>query len=299
MRHVSHRAATIGVLLTALFWAGNAIIARGMADEVPPITLAFWRWVVALAVILPFGIRHVLREWSAVVSALGPLAILGVLSVSLFNTLLYLSAQSTTATNLVLVNSSLPLVTLLLSWGFLAQRPRWNEYAGIGIATIGLLIVLARAEAANLLRLRFSAGDLVMLAAVFSWALYSVLLKRWPLRLHVLTMLTAMIALGVLILLPLYWLEHATVGGIDFSIEQIAAFVYVGVFASAAAHVLWYHGVNTLGPNITAMFTYSMPVFTVILARIILDEALLSFHFAGGVLIFLGFAVSVVSRRSR
>ncbi|MDH3282528.1 MAG: DMT family transporter, partial [Gammaproteobacteria bacterium] len=198
-----------------------------------------------------------------------------------------------------LVNSSLPLVTLVLSWVFLAHRPNWNEYAGIVLASLGLMVVLTRGDATNLFEMRFSSGDTVMLAAVFSWALYSVLLKRWPLRLHVLTMFTAIMAIGLIALLPFYWVEYRTVGAIGFTGNQIAVFIYVGVLASAAAHVFWYYGVNTLGPNVTSMFTYLIPVFTAILARLILDEVLLWFHLLGGALIFVGFVVSVgLSRRA-
>ncbi|MDH3639487.1 MAG: EamA family transporter [Gammaproteobacteria bacterium] len=300
MQTVSRQAAAGGVLLTTLFWAGNAIVARGMIDDIPPITLAFWRWVVALLVILPFGLRHVIREWKELVAAFWPLAVLGLLSVSVFNTLLYLSAHSTTAINLVLVNSSLPLVTLVLSWALLAQRPHWNEFVGIALATLGLVIVLVRGDYANLLAMRLSSGDTVMLAAVFSWALYSVLLTRWPLKLHVFTMFTTMMVIGVVALLPFYWVEYRAVGGIGFTGSQVAIFVYVGVLASAAAHIFWYYGVNALGPTTTSMFTYLIPVFTVILAYLILNEALFSFHLAGGVLIFLGFVISTVMfRRAR
>ncbi len=294
----SRSSAAIGVLFTALFWSGNAIVARWVVDEIPPFTLNFWRWAVALAVILPFGIQYVVAEWREVRRCLWPLTVLGLLSVSLFNFLLYLAAYTTTATNLVLVNSSLPLLTLALSWIFLRHRPRRSEFYGIGVAGLGLILILARWNGAGPWVPRFNTGDVLMLMAVISWALYSVLLKRWPMRLHALTIFTVMIAIGLVALLPFYWIEYRTVGGIDFSAGQVAVFFYVGVFASAAAHVFWYHGVKALGPFTTSMFTYLIPVLTAVLAHVVLGEALTIYHLIGGMLVFAGFMVSTVTLRT-
>ena len=283
-----HTLAYLGLAMTALFWAGNAVVARGTSGDIPPLALAFWRWAIALVVIAPFGFPRVWREWSTIRRHFPQIVSLAVFSVGLFNTLLYLAAQSTGAVNIALMNSTIPIAVALLVWLVLREPVSPRQAGGIGLALIGMLVIIAKGSLNTLVSFSFNAGDLIMVGAVMSWGLYSVLLRRHNVPLHPITLLTVLIALGLPIILPFYLTELYLSGGFALSARLIPPFLYVGVFPSVLAYLFWNHGVAVIGPARSAMFIYLTPVFATGLALIFLDERLHLFHAAGAVLILAG-----------
>jgi drug/metabolite transporter (DMT)-like permease len=277
-----------GLVLTALFWAGNAVLARGVADEIRPIALAFWRWVGALAVLLPFGLAHLRRGASVIRANPRPLVAMGLLSVATFNTLLYLAAHTTTAVNIALVNSMLPVAIALLALAILGQRTTWRQVAGIAAAGAGVLTIVARGDWEVLASLAFRQGDLVMILAVLVWGLYSVLLRLWPIDLHPVGFLTLTVIIGVGLLLPAFVWEVAVYGHFAFRPIHLPLFGYLAIFPSILAFLFWNRAVAVVGPSVTGMFIYLVPVFTAVLASTILRESLYAYHATGGALILVG-----------
>lgn len=276
------------MLLTILFWAGNAIIGRVSVGEVPPFALAFWRWMLALVVLLPFGLGRVLQQRQRVRGQLGVLTVLAVTSVSAYNTLLYLALQTTTAINAILVAASMPIIIVVLSWLWLGERIGAMRMAGVLVSLVGVLTVIARGRPELLTALELQGGDLWMLVAVLSWAIYSVLLRRHPTGLDPLALLTVLVALGLPFILPFYLWEMAQGAVWHPSAKTLAIIGYVGIFPSVLAYYFWNEGVAALGANMAGQYTYLMPVFTAILAVIFLGEAFRWFHAAGLALIFFG-----------
>lgn len=277
-----------GLTLTALFWAGNAVLARGVAGEIPPVALSFWRWVLALAVLLPFGLPRVYRQRQVLRRHWRSMLLLAALSVGAFNTLLYLAAQTTTAINIALLNATLPIIVALLAWLVLRMPVEARQGWGIALALAGMLLIVTRAEITNLTGLAFRPGDLIMLCAITSWAFYTVLMRRQALPLDPLAFLTAQIAFGLPVILPFYLLELALVGGFTLQAEHLPAIGYVAVFAGILAYAFWNYGTRRVGPPRAAMFMYLVPVFAALLAGVLLDERLQGFHAAGGALILAG-----------
>ncbi|MBA1146018.1 DMT family transporter [Ectothiorhodospiraceae bacterium WFHF3C12] len=277
-----------GLVLTALFWAGNAVVARGTAGEIPPLALSFWRWMIALALLAPFGIPRLARQWPVVRARWPALLALATLSVGAFNTLLYLAAQSTGAINITLVNATIPIVVALFAWGLLGEAVSRLQALGIAAALTGMLTIVARGDPDVLLAVDINAGDGIMVAAVFVWGGYSVLLRRTAPALHPIALLTALVLLGLPVILPFYLWELAATGGFDLRAEMLPAFVYVGIFPSVLAYLFWNHGVQTIGPTRSAVFIYLLPVFASILAVAFLGEALHPYHAGGGLLILVG-----------
>lgn len=291
--------AYVGLVLTPLFWAGNAVVARGTVEAIPPLSMAFWRWVVALAILLPFGLPGIWRHRQIIRQRLGSMLALATFSVGAFNSLLYLAASTTTATNIALINATIPIFVALMSWLLLGDRTRPIQALGIALAVTGIVTVVARGDLAVLTGLQAQPGDLIMVAAVFSWGLFSVLLRRQAVPLPALTFLTTQILLGVLVILPFYLTDLlAFSGGFELSGATLAPLLYFAIFPGILAYAFWNHGVHAIGPSRAAIFMYLTPVFASILAGIFLGETLGRFHVIGGLLILSGLILATRAGRS-
>lgn len=290
--------AYIGLVLTPLFWAGNAVVARGTVAEIPPLSMSFWRWVIALAILLPFGLPGVLRHRRVIRQHLGSMLALALFSVAAFNSLLYYAAITTTATNIALINATIPIFVALLAWLMLGDRTRPIQGLGIVLALTGILIVIARGQWSVLAGLEAQPGDLIMVGAVFCWGLFSVLLRRQAVPLPPLTFLTAQILLGTLIILPVYLIDLTWfAGGFSLSGDTAWPLVYFAIFPGILAYGFWNHGVHTIGPGRAAIFMYLTPVYASVLAGVFLGESLGVFHIVGGALILAGLLLATRVKR--
>ena len=288
-RQQSLTLAYIGLIVTPLFWAGNAVVARGVVDTIPPTSLAFWRWVIALIIILPFGLPGVRRQWPLVRQHWRSILVLSLFSVTAFNSLLYMAALTTTAINIALINSTIPIMVALLAWVLLAEKTRPIQAVGIAVALAGMLMVIGQGTLERLTGLSFAVGDLIMVAAVASWGIFSVLLRRQSLPLDSLTFLTTQIAMGTLLLAPVYLIDLLFFsGGFVLKPSSVPPLLYVAIFPGILAYACWNHGVLKVGPARSAMFMYLTPVFAAVLAWLFLGERLAWYHLAGGLLILAG-----------
>ncbi|HTN29919.1 MAG TPA: EamA family transporter [Pseudomonas sp.] len=286
----SHLWAAGGLLLSSLLWAGNALVGRAIAGEIPPISLSFWRWVVALCILLPFVAGTLWRHRQTLRNAGWRLLVIAALGIAAYNSLLYTAATSTTAINITLLNTCIPLATFLFAGLLLKEWPRRRAWLGMGIAVAGLLVLITQASLENLLGMTFNPGDLVMILAVLAWALYTVLLRLWAPRLPLppLALLGAFVTIGVLVILPFYLVEFSQVGGFDLNTRTLGAILYTAIPASLIAYLTWNQGVKILGAAKASLALYTMPVFAAILAYLLLGETLQVFHWVGGALIFGG-----------
>ena len=287
-----------GMAATNLIWAGNNVVARGVAEHIPPVSLSFWRWAVALLFILPFAWRHLVRDRAAVRSNLRPLFAMATLGIAGFNTLLYGAAHTTTAINITLVAQLVPIATLLLAWWFLADRPSRRQLLGVLVSLAGVLIIIGQGSIEVFRTLSFNPGDLIMTWAVLVVALYMVLLKHYSLPMHPLSLLTCLIAAGVALLLPVYLWEWSFHGAFELTWVSVGAILYTGILASAVANLFFNNAIAVLGPAMTAIFSYLQPLFAIALAIPLLGEELHVFHGTGGLLIIAGVALTML-RSSR
>jgi drug/metabolite transporter (DMT)-like permease len=278
--------------LTALFWSGNFVVGRGIHGAVPPITLAFWRWLVALCVLLPFALKPMLQERDALLRHWKIRTLLGVLGVGLFNTLVYIGLGSTTATNGVLLNSTIPVLIVLISWLFMGQRISRLQLAGIALSLAGVTTIVVKGDVSGLLRLQYTTGDLWVFAAPISWALYTVLLRRRPPGLSSLAFLGATVAVGLAFNVPLFLAELATGARMEVRPASFAAIAYIGVFPSVLAYLFWNRAVAEVGANRSGMFVHLIPVFGTLLAIVLLGESFHLYHATGIALILLGIVLA-------
>lgn len=282
--------------LTALFWAGNSVVARGARDVVPPAALSFWRWAVALLVLLPLAWPHLKRDAEVLRAGWKQMLVLGVLGVGAFNTLLYQGLQVTTAVNGLLLQSMQPgliLVMGVLMFGDPAGRRQW---LGVGLSIAGAVLIITRGDPAVLAMMHFNAGDLVIGVAVVCWSLYSALLRTRPV-VHPLSFLAATVLIGLMAVLPVYVTELAQGRLIAPQAESWLAIGYVALFPSVVAYLCFNRGVDLVGAAPAMLYLNIMPVIGAGLAALFLGEAILWYHFAGMGLIGAGI-MAAARRRS-
>ena len=277
-----------GLVLCCLIWAGNALIARASAGILPPVGLSFWRWMMALLLLLPFTLRGLWRDRLLLLQYWKQIGVLAALSITSYNTLLYLAAQTSTAINITLVNTGLPVAAFIWTMLLLRQLPGKAMLLGTALSFLGLLVILSMGDPVRLLGLSFNPGDLIMVVAVLAWGLYSVRLRMWMLPRSGMTQLAAMLLFGVPLLLPFYLWEYSQFGPMPLDANSLMAIAYTAVLASLAAYLAWNNGVRILGPATATLFSYLMPVFAALLSILLLGEALQWFHLLGGSLTFAG-----------
>ncbi|OGA77641.1 MAG: multidrug transporter [Betaproteobacteria bacterium RIFCSPLOWO2_12_FULL_66_14] len=291
-RHFPWASAYLLLTLTALFWSANFVVGRGVQGTVPPIALAFWRWTVALCVLLPFALQPMLRERETILRHWKMLVLLGVMGVGSFNTLVYIGLGSTTATNGILLNSAIPAIIVLLGWLFMGQRVSRLQTLGIVVSMAGVAAIIFRGDLSGALQLQVNGGDIWVFAAVVSWAVYTLLLRRRPAGIGSLAFLGTTMAVGWAANLPFFLAELATGARTELNLASVAAIAYTGVFPSVLAYLFWNRAVAEVGPARAGMFVHLMPVFGALLAVVFLGETLHLYHAAGFALILAGIVLA-------
>ncbi len=274
--------------LTTLFWSGNMVVGRAVRGEVPPFSLAFWRWAIAFLLTLPLALPYLRAQWPLLRKGWKAILSLGLLGVGGYNTLAYIALQYTGATNASLLNSFIPVATIALSWVFLKKHLRGIEWVGVIISLCGVITIVGRGEPATLAALTFNAGDLWMLGAVFVWALYTIGLQWRPAGVHPMLLLAAFTAVGLVALAPAYAWEIAQGRHVHLSANSLAAIVYTGTLPSFVGYIFYNRAVGEVGASKASLFIYLMPVFGTLLSALFLDEVPQLFHLVGIGLIFLG-----------
>lgn len=274
--------------LTTLFWSGNMVIGRAIRGDIPPLTLAFWRWAIALLLVLPLALPHLRAQWPLLRKGWKPVLVLGVLGVGGYNTLAYIALQYTAATNAVLLNSFIPVATIALSWLFLKKRLHRVEGLGVAVSFVGVATIVLRGDPTTLGSLSLNVGDLWMLGAVLVWAIYTIGLQWRPAGVHPMLMLAAFTTVGVIVLAPAYAWELAHDRHINLHWGSFAALLYVGIFPSFLGYIFYNRAVGEVGASKGSLFIHLMPVFGTILSAIFLAEIPLWYHYAGIAAIFTG-----------
>jgi len=274
-----------------LLWSGNMIVGRAVREDIPPFTLAFFRWTGAFCIVLPFAIRHVRADRESLRRAWKPILLLGVAGVASFNAFIYSGLRHTTATNALLLQAAIP--ALVIAFDRLIFRlgaPKWH-LIGVAISTLGVIVIIARGEPGALLGLHFGLGDLLILCGVLAWSLYTSLLKLRP-ACNPLSFLMVTFAIGIIAMAPLAATEWQEIAAIEGNAKVIGAFAYVALLPSVVAYSLYNSAVAEVGAARAGQAISLMPLFGALLAAGLLGEPLLRFHLAGMALILAGIAIS-------
>ena len=282
----------VPALLATIIWSGNFIVARGLSEQVEPVTLAFYRWSTATLALLPFGLRGLVRQRREVAAHLRHLVPVAFLGVTIFNSLLYLAAKSTTALNLSLIAVTTPIFILGLALIFLREAVSFRQWSGVVLAAAGIVVLATEGDLSRLAGLELKPGDLWMLLASLDFAVYTILVRRKPPLLAPVTYLMATFSLGVLMLLPWAAWEWSAHPPSWPTLSVLGSILYIGVGASLLSYLFWNRAVSTIGPARAGAIYYSLPVFCGLEAWLILGEPVTWANMVSGFLVISGIAAA-------
>jgi drug/metabolite transporter (DMT)-like permease len=282
--------------ITALCWAGNAIVGRLAAGHIAPVTLSFLRWSFAFLIILPFAWRHLVRDWAAIRSRLGIMILLSITGIGAFNTLQYWALEHTQALNTLLLQSAGPLVVAVWSLLLLGVRLTLAQAAGVMLSMAGVLIILMHGDLTKLSGIDFNIGDLIFIVALAIFGIYSVLSLKRP-DIHGLSFVAFTFGAGAACLIPLFIWELFARPPMQIDTANLLTLFYVALFPSTIAYLCYNRGVQLIGANRAAPFFHVVPVFGTIMSIVFLGEHPQAFHFVGFALVLTG--VFVASRKPK
>jgi len=277
--------------LSVLFWSGNFIFGRYAHDAIDPLTLNLFRWGTVALILLPYiySKRDIITK--AMKKDFGILLLLAALGIAGFNTALYTGLQYTSATNALLINSSIPVLIVL----FNSEKITLRQMVGILFSTVGVIYLVLKGEVNNLTELNFNQGDLWIIITSIIWALYSILIKKRPTYLSSFEFLATISMLGFGLLLLSFYLfgHHLSYKTFYFDSEIYSIILYMAIFPSLLSFYFWNRGLVEIGANKTGQFTHLMPIFGAILAVVFLGEEIHFYHFVGMCLIGFGIYLSI------
>jgi drug/metabolite transporter (DMT)-like permease len=282
--------------ITALCWAGNAIVGRLAAGHIPPVTLSFLRWSLAFLLILPFAWKHLVRDWAAIRGHLGTMIVLSITGIGAFNTLQYWALEHTQALNTLLLQSAAPLVVALWSLILLGVRLTLAQACGVLLSLAGVLVILLHGDLTTLSNIAFNKGDLIFTVALVIFALYSVLTLKRP-QIHGLSFVGFTFGCGAACLIPLFIWELYARPVMQIDTANLLTLAYVALFPSTLAYLCFNRGVQLIGANRAAPFFHVVPVFGTVMSIVFLGEHPQAFHFIGFALVLAG--VFVASRKPK
>ncbi len=280
--------------ITALCWAGNAIVGRLAAGHIPPVTLSFLRWSLAFLIVLPIAWKHLKRDWAAIRGKLGTMIVLSITGIGVFNTLQYWALEYTQALNTLLLQSAGPLFVAVWSLALLGVRLTLAQACGIVVSLTGVLVILLHGDLTTLKSIEFNKGDLIFTVALLIFGLYSVLTLKRP-EIHGLSFVAFTFGCGAACLIPLLIWELLTRPVMQLDTNNLLMLFYVAVFPSTIAYLCFNRGIQLIGANRAAPFFHVVPVFGTAMAIVFLGERPQPFHIIGFALVLTG--VFVASRK--
>lgn len=289
----------IFLTLAVLFWSGNFVFGRMVSTEIEAIQLSFYRWFFVFLILLPYLIyryEHIIKIFKKEYLIL---IIFGTIGIAGFNTFLYIGLKTTTATNGLLINSSIPIMIIVLSSLILKTRITKIQALGILLSTLGVIFLILKGSLENIVTLEFTHGDLWILLACLNWALYTVLLKYKPKELNAFDFLSVTVFIGIIILSIVYFSFGFTLEFSSFTNTKVLySIIYIVVFPSILSFYFWNTAIIEIGASKAGQFTHLMPIFGAILAYLFLGERLEVYHVFGILFIGIGIYLSIFLKKA-
>jgi drug/metabolite transporter (DMT)-like permease len=288
------------LILCAFFWSGNFIVGKfATLYEVPPLTLNFIRWLIVWVILIPFTFRDILKNIKVIKKNFYPILLMSITSISIFNSVVYYSLNFTQVLNGALMISIIPVLIVFISFIFKTEKINFSQIFGLLLSITGVLTIITRLDFSKLINLDLNKGDLWLLVAMLSWAIYSTMLITHKTGLKYLSFMTAIVSIGLIFLFPQFLFELSNHQVIKFNIPVILITGYVIFFAGIGSYILWNKAVVIVGPNKAGIFLHLMPVFSSFMAIFLLNEKLMNFHIIGAIIIIIGIYLSSKKSPSR
>ena len=281
------------LFFTVFFWAGNFIVGKAASlYEIPPFSLNFYRWLFAWLILAPFTLKEILKQKNYILKNIKIFIILGITSITIFNSIVYYSLNFTQVISGVLMISTIPVMIIFISSILKIEKTNLFQIIGVILSLFGVLIIVTKADLGLLIDLDFNKGDLTMVVAMFSWATYSALLKKNKYKLSQVTLLQVIITFGLIFLIPIYFIEMSLGFNIKLDAPFLLTLTYVVLFPGLASFILWIKGISLIGANRSGIFLHLMPIIGAIMAILIFDEKFMFYHFLGAIFIVIGIILS-------
>ena len=285
--------------LAALFWSGNFIVGKAAsAYEIPPFSLNFYRWFFAFLILFPFTYKEVINKKNYVFENLRLFIILGITSITIFNSIVYYSLYYTQVISGILMISTIPVWILFFASFFKIEKTNLFQILGVILSLTGVLFIVTKADIQLIKELEFNKGDLSMVIGMLSWAIYSALLRKKTHPISQLALLEIIIICGFIFLVPIYFIEMSFGNKIVLGLPFILTLSYVVLFPGIFAFLFWIKGIDIIGANRSGVFLHLMTIFGALMAIVILGEKFMFYHFLGAIFIIAGITLSNKSKKN-
>jgi len=289
----NNKLAYLLLVLTTLFWSGNFIVGKAASIyEIPPFSLNFYRWLFAGLILLPFTFKEIFQKKNYIFNNIGFFIILGIASITIFNSAVYYSLYYMQVISGVLMISTIPVWIMFISSILGIEKTNKFQIFGVILSLIGVLFIITKLDLNLIKNLDFNKGDLIMASGMFSWALYSALLKKKTYQISQITLLEVVIIIGLLFLVPIYILEMSLGNQIVVNKPFILTLSYVVLFPGLASFFFWIKGISIIGANRAGVFLHLMPIFGSLMAIILFNEKFMFYHLLGAIFIVAGITLS-------
>jgi len=281
------------LIFTTIFWSGNFIVGKATSlYQIPPFSLNFYRWFFAGLILFPFTFKELINKKNYIFKNIGFFIILGISSITIFNSIVYYSLYYTQVISGVLMISTIPVWIIFIASILNIEKTNAFQIIGVGLSLIGVIFIITKADLNLIKNLDFNKGDLSMIVAMFAWAVYSALLKKKKYEISQLALLQVVIILGLIFLIPIYFIEMNLGHLIVLELPFYLTLSYVVIFPGLLAFFFWIKGISIIGANRAGVFLHLMPIFGAIMAMIIFDEKFMYYHLLGAIFILAGITLS-------
>ena len=285
--------AYIMLVCATLFWSGNFIVGKfAFLENIPPLSLVFYRWSLVWFILLPFTFKEILKHKETILNNLPILFFLGFTSVGLFNSFTYLSLIHTQVINSTLFNTAIPAVIILLCFLFKIEKTNKFQILGLIISVLGIISIITKLDIKIFLSLNFNKGDIIMIGGVITWGIYSTLLKKKKFTLPLLTLVHVICTFGLICVFPQFFYEFSQGQFIEFNTNLFYILIFLALFPSIGSYYCWAGAVSIIGANRAGIFLSLIPLFSTIMAIAFYKEQFQFFHLIGAILIIIGLFLS-------
>ena len=289
--------AYILLVLTTIFWSGNFIVGKAATIyDIPPFSLNFFRWLFAGIILIPFTFKEIILKKNYIKENVGLFIILGITSITVFNSIVYYSLYFTQVITGVLMISTIPVWIILISSLLKIEKTNIYQIFGILLSLIGVVAIITKSDLEVIKGLEFNKGDLSIIVAMFSWAIFSTLLKKKKLEVSQITLLQVVIIFGLIFLTPIYIIELLLGNYIILEKPFFLTLAYVVIFPGLLSFLFWIKGISVIGANRSGIFLHLMPIFGSVFAIIIFKEKIMFYHLIGAIFIIFGIRISNIKK---
>ena len=281
------------LILTTIFWSGNFIVGKAASMyQIPPFSLNFYRWFFAGLILLPFTYQELIKKKKYIINNLGFFIVLGITSITIFNSIVYYSLYYTQVISGILMISTIPVWIIFISSILKIEKTNIFQIIGVILSLTGVIFIITKADLNLIKNLDFNKGDLSMVIAMFSWAIYSALLKSKKYEISQVSLLEVVIICGLFFLIPIYFIEMNMGNLIILGKPFYLILAYVVIFPGLASFFFWIKGISIIGANRAGIFLHLMPIMGAIMAMLIFEERFMFYHILGAIFIIAGITLS-------